>query len=503
MGTLTSSASTSPPAKTAGLDVRSETDIVTLSLISHTNAGKTTLARTLLRSDIGEVRDAPHVTLFNESYTLLNDAGSVLRLWDTPGFGDSARLLKRLKRERNPVLWFLSQTWDRITDKPLWCSQQALKNVREEADVVLYLVNAAEPPDAATFIDSEMEILSWVSKPVVVLLNQTGQPQAPEVEAGEIEAWRTHLTKYKLVRAVLTLDAFARCWVQEDKLMAALAPLMEGSRIATFQHIKKAWHQRNLDTFRGSARLLSEQLTAALMDGVEVRAETLLERIGWQREELNREYNDARQKLASQLADRVEQTTNKLIEAHGLSGAAEKELSQVARDHFHLPQGVNESIWGVLGSFAGGAMGGLIADLKLGGLTFGGGALIGGLTAGVGAYALIRSYNLVRGNDHRLRWSREHFREQVKLTLLAYLAVSHYGRGRGEWKESSQPQHWNDITESVLDAHADAIDLLWKNGVQKETAPEMLFRQSRHLVSDCLTMLLQRLYPELGDEVFA
>ena len=498
-----SSTTTPPPAQGTGLDVRSETDIVTLSLISHTNAGKTTLARTLLRSDIGEVRDAPHVTLFNESYTLLNDSGSLLRLWDTPGFGDSARLLKRLKRERNPVLWFLSQTWDRITDKPLWCSQQALKNVREEADVVLYLVNAAEPPDAATYIASEMEILSWVSKPVVVLLNQTGQPQAPEVEAGEIEAWRAHLSQYSFVREVLALDAFARCWVQEDRLMGVLAPLMEGSRIATFQHIKKAWHQRNIETFRSSARLLSEQLTAALMDGIEVRSETLLERVGWQREELNREYNDARQKLASQLADRVEQTTNKLIESHGLSGAAEKELSQVARDHFHLPQGVNESIWGVLGSFAGGAMGGLIADLKLGGLTFGGGALIGGLTAGVGAYALIRSYNLVRGNDHRLRWSREHFREQVKLALLTYLAISHYGRGRGDWKESTQPQHWNDTAESVLDAHADAIDLLWKNGVQKDTAPEMLYRQSRHLMTDSLTMLLQRLYPELDEEVFS
>ena len=63
---------------------------------------------------------------------------------------------------------------------------------------------------------------------VVVLLNQTGQPQAPEVEAGEIEAWRSHLSKYKLVREVLTLDAFARCWVQEDRLMGVLAPLMEG-----------------------------------------------------------------------------------------------------------------------------------------------------------------------------------------------------------------------------------------------------------------------------------
>ena len=35
---------------------------VALSLISHTNAGKTTLARTLLGRDVGEVRDAPHVT---------------------------------------------------------------------------------------------------------------------------------------------------------------------------------------------------------------------------------------------------------------------------------------------------------------------------------------------------------------------------------------------------------------------------------------------------------
>ena len=491
-----------PPASGAVMEVRSETDIVTLSLISHTNAGKTTLARTLLRSDIGEVGDAPHVTLFNESYTLLNDTGNVLRLWDTPGFGDSARLVKRLKRERNPVLWFLSQTWDRITDKPLWCSQQALKNVREEADVVLYLVNAAEPPDAATYIASEMEVLSWVNKPVVVLLNQTGQPQGPETELGEIEAWRQHLAEFKIVREVLALDAFARCWVQEDRLMDVLAPLMEGSRIATFQQIKRSWHQRNLETYRLSARMLSEQLTAALMDGVEVRSETLLERIGWQREELNREYNEGRQKLAAQLADRVEQTTNRLIEAHGLAGAAGRELSQVARDHFHLPEGVNESIWGVVGSFAGGAMGGLIADLKLGGLTFGGGALIGGLTAGVGAYALIRSYNLVRGSDHRLRWSQEHFREQVKLAMLTYLAVSHYGRGRGDWQESSQPQFWNTTVDEVLDLHADAVELLWKNGVQKGAAPDSLYRQSRHLMTDCLRLLLQRLYPELPDSVW-
>jgi len=486
----------SPPDKQDGeLNVRDASDIITLSLISHTNAGKTTLARTLLRRDVGEVRDAPHVTLFNESHTLLETGGFMLRLWDTPGFGDSARLMKRLKRESSPVLWFLSQTWDRITDKPLWCSQQALKNVRDEADVVLYLVNAAEPPEAAGYIGPEMEILGWVEKPVVVLLNQTGTQGSPALEAAELESWRAHLKQFNVVRDVLTLDAFARCWVQEDKLMDSLAPLMQGSKIPTFQQIKRAWAQRNVSVFQTSVRLISEQLTAALFDGVDVRSETLLERVGWQRDELNREYNDARQKLATQLADRIEQTTNNLIEAHGLKGEAEHELSQVAREHFHLPQAVSENIWGVLGSFAGGAMGGLIADLKLGGMTFGGGALLGGIASGIGAYALIRSYNLVRGSDQRLRWSREHFREQVKLAFLTYLAVCHFGRGRGEWKESEQPQHWREAVDAVTELHADALDHLWKSGVQKDTQPAVLSRQTNQLTGDCMVALLERLYP--------
>ena len=42
-----------------------------LSLVSHTNIGKTALARTLLNQDVGEVRDAPHVTEFADGHTLL------------------------------------------------------------------------------------------------------------------------------------------------------------------------------------------------------------------------------------------------------------------------------------------------------------------------------------------------------------------------------------------------------------------------------------------------
>ena len=60
-----------------------------LSLISHTNVGKTALARTLLRKDVGEVADRAHVTVVAEAYTLIEKGDYVARLWDTPGFGSN------------------------------------------------------------------------------------------------------------------------------------------------------------------------------------------------------------------------------------------------------------------------------------------------------------------------------------------------------------------------------------------------------------------------------
>jgi hypothetical protein len=122
--------------------------------------------------------------------------------------------------------------------------------------------------------------------------------------------------------------------------------------------------------------------------------------------------------------------------------------------------------------------------------------LFGGLAAGLGAYALIKSYNLVRGNDHRLHWSREHFREQVRLAMLTYLAVAHFGRGRGEWQESQEPAHWNRVVSAVIEEHCDGIDRLWKDGVEKSEMPNLLFKNARYIIMDCLSCILIRIYPD-------
>ena len=97
---------------------------IEIGLVSHTKAGKTTLARTLLGRDIGEVRDAPHVTEIAQPHVLLESPDhDALVLWDTPGFGDSVRLVQRLRSADNPIGWLLREVWDRYRNRPLWCSQ--------------------------------------------------------------------------------------------------------------------------------------------------------------------------------------------------------------------------------------------------------------------------------------------------------------------------------------------------------------------------------------------
>ena len=485
----------------------------TFSLISHTNAGKTTLARTLLRRDVGEVRDAPHVTLLNESHTLLEANGQVLRLWDTPGFGDTGRLIKRLRQEKKKVLWLLAQTWDRFTDKPLWCSQQALKNVREEADVVLYLINAGEAPGGAAYVEQEMEILSWLGKPVLALLNQTGPPRPVADEMAEVDAWRTELARFDIVRGVLTLDAFARCWVQEDHLMDVISGVVtDGARREMFASLQKAWQNRNMQVFAQSMTTLAELLTASVLDGAEVKPQSslhtafklvagkvtaMLPGTVRQKIELDPELAGARDTMVKALAERTTKATNELITLHGLEGESGSQLLEVSHDHFKTPQRVNESIWGAVGGVATGAMAGLWADLHAGGFTLGGGMIMGGIGGGVTAYAIAKGYNLVRGDDSRVHWSRDHFREQVRLALLCYLAVAHFGRGRGEWQESTVPEVWDAAVNAVIDHNQAGWDHVWKLAVEKGGMPEAVHREMSRLLHDSTIAVLRRLYPSV------
>ena len=250
-----------------------------LCLVSHTNVGKTTLTRTLLGADVGEVRDAAHVTQHAEAHTLLQtEAGDRLVWWDTPGLGDSARLYRRLSQSGNPLGWFLSQVWDRWTDPAFFLSQRAMRSARDDADVLLYLVNASEAPQDAGYLAHELNILAWMGKPVLVLLNQLGAAGNVQAQAAEVARWQQHLTPWPVVRAVLPMDAFSRCWVQEDALFQALAPCLGDGQQAAFQTLVAHWWRLQALVWRLVVAVAAVILTAIPAASISVNVPILIRR---------------------------------------------------------------------------------------------------------------------------------------------------------------------------------------------------------------------------------
>ena len=494
---------------------------IALSLVSHTNAGKTTLARTLLARDVGEVRDAAHVTEFADAFTLIETRqGDTLTLWDTPGFGDSARLVKRLRQSANPLGWFLSQVWDRWRDRPFWASQRAVRNVRDEADVMLYLVNAAESPEAAGYVAPEMELLGWIGKPVIVLLNQLGPPRESAQETAEIERWRRQFATHTRVVAVLPLDAFARCWVQEGTLLQAIEAALPEAQRNAMRRLHAAWRAVRMQTFEASMRALAASLArlATASKAVPDPATWVarMRRVGRAVGIGSAEQTPlalAQKALAEGLAAEVRDSIGELIALHGLEGRAEAEITLRLAAQFETRLRMDEGKAALWGGMVSGALVGLKADILSGGLTLGGGLIAGGLIGALGAAGLARCVNLVRGTDRSwVAWNAEALDAMLEAALLRYLAVAHFGRGRGEWTQGESPAHWRETIQHALAPHREALALVWRereNGVARAGAPRKSATESdagetaaqiaaalEHVVTSATLTALHELYPD-------
>ena len=493
---------------------------ISLSLVSHTNAGKTTLARTLLGRDVGTVLDAPHVTEFADVFTLLEISnGERLLLWDTPGFGDSARLVKRLRASgsplANPLGWFLSEVWDRWRDRAFWSSQQAMRNVRDEADVMLYLVNAAESPEAAGYVQSEMALLGWIGKPVIVLLNQLGPPREGALEAAELERWRVHLAPHAHVKAVLPLDAFARCWVQEGTLLHVIEAALAPADQALMGRLRAAWSAQRLQTFDASIQSLAASLAhlAGAFEDVPDPATfgARLRRVGSAigtaigsaiggGEAAATPTALAPAALAQRLAAEVRANTAQLIALHGLEGRAQGDILTRLASHFEIRLRMDEGKAALWGGMVSGALVGLKADVLSGGLTLGGGLLAGGLIGALGAAGLARCVNLVRGTDRSwVAWNAEALGQMLEAALLRYLAVAHFGRGRGEWAQGEAPPHWREVVQRALAPHGEALARVWKErdarGGDGPQAGQMIAVALEPVIRQAAVEVLQALYP--------
>ena len=481
----------------------SENLSINLSLVSHTNVGKTTLARTLLKMDIGEIGDRPHVTALSEPHVLIRDSQSAsLTLWDTPGFGDSVRLARRLSQRGNPIGWFLAEVWDRWMSRPLWSSQQAMKNVREQADVVLYLVNASELPSAVAYVEAEMQILSWVEKPVLVLLNQMGRPRPKDAEEKDQAAWRQYMERFPIVFGILPMDAFARCWIQEIALFEMIGRAIPDSRKAAFEGLQMSWTAERINDYRLSLAAIGKFLAALASDSEHCKSDGLTGKLKAMARKFGRSDEKdvppearAMERLAERAAVAMKSLTDQLIELNGLKGEAAREILNRVQQDISIDEEVSEGSAAVVGAVVSGAISGLAADLMAGGLTLGAGAIAGAVLGGLGFAGVAKGYNQITGKDGTVvRWNQESIERFFSDTLLLYLAVAHFGRGRGEWSRSEHPDHWRSEVQRVFEGGSADLPKLAQGGAEldRRSMEEAFARRAAWAIE----RVLRNLYPD-------
>ncbi|MGE0644544.1 MAG: GTPase domain-containing protein [Nitrospira sp.] len=473
---------------------------IALSLISHTNIGKTTLARTLLRKEVGLVADRAHVTLENQKYTILEtEAGESLQLWDTPGFPNCQKILSRVQWTKNPILRIVTDVWDRFRDRPSWCAQQAVLNVQQEADVVLYLVNATEEPTMAGYIAPELQLLEWIGKPVIVLLNQTGPPKDRDSQERLERPWKEYFARYGFVRGVHSLDAFSRCWVQEGILFETIRSVLPPDDGHVMSRLFTVWQKANLTVFYMAmeqwAKLLARAASARVMtkgDGSSMDVQK----------------QQAVDGLLQQLVNEVGATTKSVIALHGLEGDAIGVI-QARMEHVEVQRGVQgmgeatlsgTAIGGIGGALTSGAYAGLHLDAATGGVSMGvftvAGAVVGGVLGFLGGEAWAE--RKITQTQTPVTWSDDYLDVLIQDVIIRYLAIAHFGRGQGQYvADPENPRFWVEKVKTAISQQQAVLHEQWTglrgkdSNSQKDENPKQLTA----LLTTITLELLRNTYP--------
>ena len=158
----------------------------------------------------------------------------------------------------------------------------------------------------------------------------------------------------------------------------------------------------------------------------------------------------------------VRESTAALVGLHGLTGTAGEQILQQVGAAFATQRAPDADKAGLWGGLVSGALGGLAADLAAGGLTLGAGALLGGIAGAYGARKLTQHYRQERGlSGGSVRWSDEFLDARLVAATIRYLAVAHFGRGRGEFQLGEPAPRWQAAVDAGLAADASRRAAAW------------------------------------------
>ncbi|MBB3105849.1 hypothetical protein FHS24_000340 [Psychrobacter luti] len=207
-----------------------------LAVVGHTNTGKTSILRTLLRDVyFGEVKNEAATTRHVEQAKLTdNQTGEdLVILYDTPGLEDASGLMDWLEdntasrrdgieRLQQFLAADIAQGGDGLSSNEDY-SQEA-KVIRQllASDMAIYVVDAREP--VLGKYKDELAILSWAAIPVMPVFNFT------DAQDANIDDWQTMLARRNL-HISTRFDSVAFEFNDEMRLWQNLATMLTHSEM--------------------------------------------------------------------------------------------------------------------------------------------------------------------------------------------------------------------------------------------------------------------------------
>lgn len=342
-----------------------------IAVVGHTNAGKTSLLRTLTRRrDFGEVSDRPGTTRHVESVDLALDGRAALRFFDTPGLEDPTGLLTALgplRADMTPPQRIRAFLETRAAREGFEQEAKVLRTLLD-IDAALFVIDCREPVVAK--FRCEVEILASCGKPVLPVLNFVRDPLSREAQ------WSALLADFAL-HAQARFDAVAPFEGGQAQLYASLQALLP-QRQAVLQQVAAFLDRERAERHEAGLRLIAETLLSlgAL-------------RVTLSREEASSAALKAQivERFRADVLQRARRAVQSLLDVHAFAhDDAELALlpwldGRWAADLFH-PETLRDA--GVrLGQGAAiGAGIGLAADVALAGLSLGSAAALGAAIGG-------------------------------------------------------------------------------------------------------------------------
>ena len=115
---------------------------------------------------------------------------------------------------------------------------------------------------------------------------------------------------------------------------------------------------------------------------------------------------------------------------------------------------------------------------------------MGGLIGAVSGIGAAHAYNLTRqkaGAD--LTWSSQAVNGFLLETILLYLAVAHFGRGRGDWEESESPEFWKKaVSDAITQEKIPLADI-------RKNSPDIGVSELTKKIDSTLKSVFEKLYP--------